>query len=248
MDPADFYTGIVVEAYTKLKSSHFDPEPYAQFVATMGLPGLEIGCGDGDPLLTLRRQGLDVEGLDSSSDMLERCRSNAAALGLEVRLHHQKVEQMSLPRRYRSIYLAGPTFNLLPDDKTALLALQAIRGHLTRDGAALIPLWIPEPTPSEELGMTREATAEDGTVLRYTPVSEIYDEASRNRITTTRYERIAPAGTESIGREWFLHWYTAEQFRAMCSEANLCVTRMVDDEGQPVTSSATEFTVTVQPK
>jgi 2-polyprenyl-3-methyl-5-hydroxy-6-metoxy-1,4-benzoquinol methylase len=110
MDAADFYTGIVVEAYTKLKSSHFDPEPYAQFVATMGQPGLEIGCGDGDPLLTLRRQGLDVEGLDSSSDMLERCRSNAAALGLEVRLHHQKVEQMSLrDGTARSTWLGRPS-------------------------------------------------------------------------------------------------------------------------------------------
>jgi hypothetical protein len=34
----------------------------------------------------------------------------------------------------------------------------------------------------------------------------------------------------------------------MCSEANLCVTRMVDAQGQPVTSTATDFTVTVLPK
>jgi hypothetical protein len=39
---------------------------------------MEIGCGDGDPLLALRHLDLDVGGLDSSSgDMLERCRANA---------------------------------------------------------------------------------------------------------------------------------------------------------------------------
>lgn len=52
--------------------------------------------------------------------MLERCRNNAVALGLDVTLHHQKMEELSLKRRYRSIYLAGPTFNLLTDDETAL--------------------------------------------------------------------------------------------------------------------------------
>ncbi|GAB1639863.1 class I SAM-dependent methyltransferase [Krasilnikovia sp. MM14-A1259] len=233
--------------YAKFKAARFDAEPYAQFVTAVGEPGLEIGCGDGEPLLTLRRKGLDVEGLDSSGDMLERCRINAAATGIDVTLHHQRMEQMSLPKRYRSIYLAGPTFNLLPDDETALQALRAIREHLTSDGAALIPLWIPEPTLSDEFGVTREAIEADGTVLRYTAVSEVYDETARNRVTTTRYERITPNATDSIEREWNLHWYGTERFEAMCSEAGLSVTAMVDDEGRAVSPQATEFTVTVQP-
>ena len=47
-----------------------------------------LGCGDGDPLLALRAEGLDVEGLDSSADMLDRCRVRADAAGLDVVLHH----------------------------------------------------------------------------------------------------------------------------------------------------------------
>jgi hypothetical protein len=246
MDAAAFYTGIVVEAYSKLKSAHFDPEPYAQFVASSGQPALEVGCGDGEPLLSLRCRGLDVEGVDSSSDMLERCRDNAVALGLGVTLHHQRMEELSLNRRYRSIYLAGPTFNLLTDDETALRALRAIGGHLADNGAALIPLWIPEPTPAHELGVTREAIGQDGVVLRYTPVSEVYDEASRTRITTTRYERLTSAGLESVERDWILHWYTSDQFRAMCTEVGLRVTSIVDEAGKRATATATEFTVTVQ--
>ena len=53
-DPADFYTGLVADLYTPLKSSHTDPQAYIDFVKRHGEPALELGCGDGDPLLDLR--------------------------------------------------------------------------------------------------------------------------------------------------------------------------------------------------
>ena len=62
-----------------LKSTATEVEPYARFIAGFGEPALELGCGDGEPLLDLRAMGLDVEGLDSSADMLDRCRTAAAS-------------------------------------------------------------------------------------------------------------------------------------------------------------------------
>src|SRR5688572_32785020 len=123
MEPASFYTGIVADLYAPLKSRSQDPDPYARFIEASGQPALELGCGDGEPLLDLRRRDLDVDGVDSSADMLAICRRRAAADGLEVTVHHQAMESLDLPRRYRSIFLAGPTFNLLPDDETARAAL-----------------------------------------------------------------------------------------------------------------------------
>ena len=155
MDPADFYSGIVVDAYARLKSNSFDADRYRDFVVAHGEPALEIGCGDGQPLLDLCAEGLEVEGVDSSADMLKRCRENALRRGIQVRLHHQRVEDLHLGRLYASIYFAGPTFTLLPDDRTAQRALEAIRRHLADDGKALIPLWVPAPTPVEELGVCR---------------------------------------------------------------------------------------------
>jgi hypothetical protein len=84
----------------------------------------------------LRRRGFDVDGVDSSADMLDQCHARAAGEGLDVVVHHQKMETLDLPRRYRSIFLAGPTFNLLPDDDTALMALRGIRAHLEPGGTA----------------------------------------------------------------------------------------------------------------
>lgn len=97
MDPAHFYTGIVADAYAGLKGSSFDPARYRVFVVANGQPGLEIGCGDGQPLLDLRADGLDVEGVDSSADMLERCRANALSRGIEVRLEGPVGTPDSLP-------------------------------------------------------------------------------------------------------------------------------------------------------
>ncbi|MEO8908508.1 MAG: class I SAM-dependent methyltransferase, partial [Microbacteriaceae bacterium] len=129
-----------------------DPAPYERFVRRVGGPALELGCGDGDPLLDLVAAGLDVEGLDASSDMLERCRQAADQRGLDVTLHLATMQDMDLGRRYHSIYLAGATFNLLDDDATAGASLRRIAAHLEPDGVALIPLMLPVPTPPGALG------------------------------------------------------------------------------------------------
>lgn len=54
VDPADFYTGVVAELYGPLKSFSQDPEPYAAFVQQAGVPALELGCGDVNPLESWR--------------------------------------------------------------------------------------------------------------------------------------------------------------------------------------------------
>ena len=147
-DPADFYTGIVVDVYGPLRGSVPDPRVYTAFIGKWGEPALELGCGDGDPLLTLRADGLDVEGLDSSADMLSKLRRSAAERGIDVTVHHTPIEHMDLGSTYRSIFLAGPTFNLITDDATAVRALERIRAHLDPAGAGWSRCSSPNPFPS----------------------------------------------------------------------------------------------------
>lgn len=247
MDPADFYSGIVVEAYAKLKASHFDPEPYAQFVRQHGQPALELGCGDGEPMLDLCEAGLDVEGVDSSLDMVAWCKEAADRRGLSVTVHHQRMETLALERRYPSIFLAGPTFNLLADDDTALRALRSIHAHLTDDGAALIPLWIPGPSPADELGASRSTTDDAGSELKYTPLAESYDPDQRTRTTACRYERTVGADTEVAQREWIIHWHTAASFQQLCDAACLVVLTLMDDTTNAAPDAFTSsFTATVR--
>lgn len=226
-NPADFYTGLVADLYAPLKGSAQTADRYATFIRDHGEPALELGCGGGEPLLDLLALGLEVEGLDSSQDMLDRCAASASARGLEVVLHHASMAEMALGRRYRSIYIAGPTFNLLPDDDVALAALRCIGSHLDNDGAAFIPLFIPRPTPAAVFGTFRESTAEDGALLRFTALSETRNEAARTQETVLRYERHRGDDVEVLERPWLLHWHTSDGFASLAEEAGLSV-RSVD--------------------
>ncbi|QNP74299.1 methyltransferase domain-containing protein [Streptomyces roseirectus] len=247
MDPADFYTGIVAEIYGPLKAHSQDPEPYAEFVRAAGEPALELGCGDGDPLLDLRGRGLDVDGVDSSADMLERLRHRAGGLGVPVTVFHQRMEALDLPRRYRAVFLAGPTFTLLPDDATALAALRGIRAHLTDDGTALVPLFAPEPTPADQFGRVRTATAPDGADLRVSVVSEERDERARTQTTLLRYERHHDGGSDVVDRPWVMHWYPRAVFEELAASAGLTVAALTGPDGEPVPDDATHVHFHLRP-
>jgi SAM-dependent methyltransferase len=241
VDPSLFYTGVVAEMYGRLRSVPSDAEPYARFIARSGEPALELGCGDGEPLLELRRRGLDVEGLDSSPDMLDRCRLAAERLGLPVVLHLQAMQTMDLARRYRSIFLAGPTFNLLPDDDTAVRALKAIAGHLEPDGTALIPLFIPTRTPIAHLGVSRTALDADNTTLRFTVLSESRDDTACVQVSLLRYERVLPERVVVEERPWLLHWHTQPGFTTLAIEAGLRTRAILNAEGVPANTDDAAF-------
>jgi len=241
VDPADFYTGIVVDVYGPLKGSVPDPRAYAGFISRWGEPALELGCGDGDPLLALRADGLDVEGLDSSADMLAGLQRAAADRGLDVVVHHSTIEAMDLGTTFRSIFLAGPTFNLIVDDSTASTALERIRDHLDPAGAALVPLFIPDPVPDRHLGRVREHVDHRGRTLRVSPTSTERDEVARLQTTVLRYEVIDGDDHQIVEQPWVLHWHTQSGFRELVADAGLDVEDVVAPDGSHAADDATEF-------
>jgi hypothetical protein len=179
--------------------------------------------------------------------MLDRCRTAAGDAGLDVVLHHQRMEALDLPRRYRTVFLAGPTFTLLPDDATAGAALRAIRRHLVDDGTAVVPLFVPAPSDPAVLGRIREATAPDGALLRFSVLSEERDEASRTQRSVLRYERLAGGEHTVLDRTWTLHWHDRAGFEALAAGAGLATAAVVDPAGRPAPADATAFTVVLRP-
>ncbi len=193
-------------------------------------------------MLDLREQGLDVEGLDSSADMLDRFRVNAAARNLEVTLHHATFQSMSLGKQFRSIFLAGATFNLLPNDAAATSALSRIAEHLHPEGSALIPLFKPQAPAESDIGKITEQVARDGATVRVTVVDIERDESTRNQVTQLRYERVLGDDHEIAERSWLLHWFEIDQFEAMAAEAGLSTLSVRGGDGEPVTTHDTAYT------
>src|SRR5262245_54274000 len=119
-----FYTGLVAEAYAPLRSSRSDPAVYERFVRRCGEPALELACGHGEPILDLVAAGLDVTGLDISPDMIHRARALATARGLTAEFVCAPMQDFALGRTFRSIYIAGPSFQLILDLDDARDALR----------------------------------------------------------------------------------------------------------------------------
>ena len=246
-EPAAFYTGLVATLYTPLRTAAPDADIYAHFIERFGQPALELGCGSGDPILELRQRGLDVDGIDASADMLAIARERADQLGVEINVLQQRIETMNLGRSYKSIFLAGPTFNLLPDDPAALAALRGIAKHLDSDGAALIPLFVPPPLPPEAIGNWRDDVDAEGRSIRFTAIAATRDEYARLQTSVLRYERGAEdaADVEAVERPFVVHWYTVPQFRDLATEAGLVVNSVRDFTGAPADDDAHQFAFTL---
>ncbi len=215
--------------YAPLRGSIAPAAPYARFVQRWGKPALELGCGHGEPLLELVAAGLDVTGLDSSADMLELCRNEAQRRGLRVQLVCQSMQAMDIGRRFRSIYLAGPTFQLIIDLADVATALHRIAAHLTPGGRALIPLFTPQPADPATVGVWREQVTADGDTLAVRTVAESYRLGERRVDSTLEYRRgPSEEPIELVERTWSLRWYDDGEFEALASTAGLVAERTVD--------------------
>ena len=176
-------------------------------------------------------------------------RAAADARGLDVVLHHATFESMDLGRRYRSIYLAGATFNLLPDDATAQLALDRIAAHLEPGGSALIPLFIPDPPAAEQTATRAPRRRDDeGRLMRATVLSVAHEPETRTQITDLRYELIDGQHVQSLDRRWVLHWFDQQQFAAMAERAGLTVKAVYAGDGSRAAADAAGLLVLAAPR
>lgn len=216
--PSRFYTGLVAELYEPLAGETARADDYAPFLERSGTPALELACGSGLPLVELVERGFAVEGLDSSPDMLARCRARARERGVEVTLHEAEMQSFSLPRRYRSIFLAGASFTLLTSDDDARSALRCIRAHLEPGGSALIPLERPDLEAERALlGRYRETRADSGELLRVAVLEIEPFGGGRNVRRRLRYERLraaddAAAPAEVLERDWLRRSWSQDEF------------------------------------
>ena len=71
---------------------------------------------------------------------------------------------------------------------------------------------------------------------------EDYDVAARTRRTMLRYERVRDGRTETVDREWLLHWHTVDGFRALASSRGTRrSTAVLDDDGSPAAPGRDEL-------
>jgi ubiquinone/menaquinone biosynthesis C-methylase UbiE len=177
------YKGLMAQAWDVLRgdtSQWADRAFYLKLIQEFGQPVLDVGCGTGRLLLDYLAQGIDVEGVDNSPEMLALCRKKADEMGLTPTLYEQYLETLDLPRRYRTILIPSSSLQLIIDPPMVDQALQRAAAHLQPGGAvvaSIMTLW-KEGDPLEGEREISAVRPEDGATVRrvahwrYDPQSE----------------------------------------------------------------------------
>ena len=220
------YRGLMAESWDWLRgdpSGRGDRDFYCEMIHTHGEPVLEVGCGTGRLLLDFMANGVDIEGLDVSPEMLALCRNKGQGRGLVPILYEQAVERLELPRRYRTILATSSVLQLIPDRLAVAEAARRLHAHLLPGGVLVAPfmtLW-QEGLPLQREWENARVRESDGALLQrmgrvwYEPETEcehtedLYQVVVDGEVLASEVHRRSPASRS----------YTQAQARTLLEDA-----------------------------
>ncbi len=229
------YRGLIAEAWDLLRgdtSAWPDRAFYRALIDRRGGPVLDVGCGTGRLLLDYLADGVDIDGVDNSPDMLDLCRRRAAELSLDVagRLFEQTMDRLDLSRTYGVILVPSSSFQLLTDPDAADAALRRFLTHLEPGGVLVISImskvWPGRRTPAhlqwtDWFKIAEKARPSDGLVIRRW-TRAMYDLDAQLEHEENRYQLLdgeTVVREELHARSPALRWYSQAQAQAALQRA-----------------------------
>ncbi len=108
------YYGLMVKYWDLLRGDTSDWDDrlfYLDLIKKYGQPVLDIGCASGRLILDYLSQGIDIDGVDISPEMIALCKQNAERKGLKPNLYVESMTELNLPRKYKTILVPPVPFN-----------------------------------------------------------------------------------------------------------------------------------------
>jgi SAM-dependent methyltransferase len=136
--PSTWHHGLVADYWAVSNRDASELDVYRQYLRS---PILDAGCGTGRLLSPLHEEGFDIDGCDSSADMIERCRKRTP----EATLWTSPLHQLDPPRRYASIVCSG-VLGLGSTRDEDIQALQRLHDVLLPGGVLVL---VNDETPFE---------------------------------------------------------------------------------------------------
>ena len=213
------YQGLVAETYDLWfgEEPFWDQAFFHQRLTQNGGTALEIACGTGRLLVPFLRDGLSVEGVDASEEMLAICRAKAASVGVTPVLHRQRMQELALNGPYRTLFIPAGSFQLLSERAEAMAALQRFWAILEPGGELLLTLAVPwRDFAVERLWrLRRSGVRPDGATVLIHEASNT-DRVEQIQQLSLQYE-VFQEGTlvQSQLRTHRLRWYHKHEFVMM---------------------------------
>lgn len=255
-EPEYEYRGLKAASWDLLRgdtSRWPDRAFFREMILASGQPALDVGCATGRLLLDYLAEGIDIDGVDLSPEMLTLCQQKAEQRGLHPILFEQRMETLHLPRHYRTIIVPSSSFQLLTDAARAVATMEHFFTHLMPRGTLVMPFMILWTGATTERVVTDQwrciverIRAEDGALVRRWTRST-YDLIQQLEHTDDRFELLRDdevITSERHTRSPATRWYTQEQAIALYRDAGFTDIRVVSGfSHQPATPKETLFSV-----
>lgn len=137
----------VAQGYDADDSEEFTPSFIASVVSLLadlaaGGSALEFGIGTGRIAVPLHERGLDVEGIDLSSSMVERMRRKAG--GSDIRVTIGDFASTSMDRTFDLVFLVFNTIMNLTSQEEQVACFANAAAHLRPGGRFVVEVSIPD--------------------------------------------------------------------------------------------------------
>ncbi|MGH8880841.1 MAG: methyltransferase domain-containing protein [Stackebrandtia sp.] len=165
-------------------SKRYDSEPRGDEADTVaylaaeadGGAALEFAIGSGRIAVPLAATGVRVDGVELSTDMVDRLREKPGGGELDVTIGDMSCDGTG--RRYRLVYLVYNSITNLLTQDGQVRCFENVAGHLRSDGAFVLECGVPGPAARPQYVDAERVTADQVVldVCRYDPVTQLLDE------------------------------------------------------------------------
>ncbi|MFC7335765.1 class I SAM-dependent methyltransferase [Haloferula chungangensis] len=226
------YTSLEAELHDVFWSSEESPEFEWLDSLLKNHPGraLEIGCGSGRLLLPLIKNGHTIEGLESSSEMLEMCRISAQEQELSPTLHLGDMTSFAALNPYHCVLVPAFTFQLSDDP---IATLKNFKKLLIPGGLLYLTVFIPYAEidgelPENEWYPDHELTLPDG---RHASIRTKHQLDRRKRLLKREHHYQLTDGEEirEHRSKQSIRWFSAHQLAKLIADVGFIVETAVAD-------------------
>lgn len=227
-----------IYAYGKLSSLYYDAtEKYALkqevdfFASWIEMhPGrvLEAMSGSGRLQIPLIQRGYLVDGVDHSRAMLERCLQRCAILGVELELYEQSLENLSLPHRYNTIFVAFGSIQLISARDQLLQVLKNFHAHMLPGGNLLLDIFIPDITIEK---FSISSVRLDERTIIYLKKRHLFDVKKKLVTTFGLYEQHVDGIVKQQEDELIeIVWYSDQEWKELLFQAGFEIVKIYDEQ------------------
>ena len=179
---------------------------------------LEPATGTGRLLIPLLEKGFQVDGFDSSTEMLEICQTNCEERGLQPLLFEAKMESFAVDTKYEAIIIPAGTFLLLHKREESIQALKNFHRHLVHGGKLIVDLFMQTEVSIGAIS-TRTWGCANGDVITLESNTVEIDYIHQYTVAHGRYEKWRNGKLLQTELERFpLRWYGVEEFKLILEE------------------------------